>query len=137
MWGSGCELLRLSFLQACHDTVFVPCSAALCCAVLCCALLCFVMLCRAQIEELQQSLLLSMLPHDEEDEGNVILEVRSSVGGEWAGGFAADLLEMYRLFAAEQGWRFTVSDWQGVLLDVCSGGGYWTAKIPTWLTHPP
>lgn len=67
------------------------------------------MLCRAQIEELQQSLLLSMLPHDEEDEGNVILEVRSSVGGEWAGGFAADLLEMYRLFAAEQGWRFMVS----------------------------
>lgn len=62
-----------------------------------------------QVEELQQSLLLSMLPHDQEDEGNVILEIRSSVGGEWAGGFAADLLEMYRLFAANNGWRFEVS----------------------------
>lgn len=49
-----------------------------------------------------------MLPHDKEDEGNVILELRSSVGGEWAGGFAADLLEMYRLFAAENGWKFEV-----------------------------
>jgi hypothetical protein len=94
--------------------------------MLCRALLLCVMLCCAQIQELQQSLLLSMLPHNEEDEGNVILEIRSSVGGDWAGGFAADLLEMYRLFAAEQGWRFTVSSfsragsccttaiWQGV-----------------------
>jgi len=61
------------------------------------------------VDELQQSLLLSLLPADVEDEGNVILELRSSVGGEWAGGFAADLLEMYRLYAAEQGWRFEVS----------------------------
>lgn len=61
-----------------------------------------------QVAELQQSLLLALLPQDVEDDGNVILEIRSSVGGDWAGGFAADLLDMYRLFAAEHGWRFEV-----------------------------
>lgn len=71
-----------------------------------------------QFEELQQSLLLAMLPHDAEDEGNVILELRSGMGGEWAGDFAADLLEMYRLFAAEHGWRFEVG-----CAGVCWGGG--------------
>jgi hypothetical protein len=60
------------------------------------------------MEELQQSLLLALLPAEPEDDGDVILELRSSVGGEWAGGFAADLLEMYRLFAAEHGWKFQV-----------------------------
>jgi protein subunit release factor A len=35
-----------------------------------------------------------MLPHVAEDEGNVILGLRSSMGGECAGDFAADLLMM-------------------------------------------
>lgn len=75
-----------------------------------------------QVDELQHSLLLALLPADVEDDGNVILEIRSSVGGEWAGGFAADLLDMYRLFAADQGWRFEVC---GGREAGGNGGGGW------------
>eukprot|EP00878_Enallax_costatus_P034527 GHUV01038289.1.p1 GENE.GHUV01038289.1~~GHUV01038289.1.p1 ORF type:complete len:223 (+),score=69.70 GHUV01038289.1:167-835(+) len=59
-----------------------------------------------QIAELRQSLLLSLLPPESSDEASVVLEIRSSVGGDWTAGFADDLLEMYRAFAAEHRWRF-------------------------------
>jgi len=63
-----------------------------------------------QAAALRESLLLQLLPPDSHEDCNVVLEVRSSVGGEWAGDFAADLLEMYRQFAGQQGWRFQVNE---------------------------
>lgn len=62
-----------------------------------------------QAATLRESLLLQLLPPESNELANVVLEIRSSVGGEWAGDFAADLLEMYRQFAGQQGWRFEVS----------------------------
>lgn len=49
-----------------------------------------------------------LLPKDEADERNAILEVRAGTGGEEAGLFAADLFRMYQRFAANQGWKFEV-----------------------------
>jgi peptide chain release factor 1 len=49
---------------------------------------------------------LALLPKDEADEKNAILEVRAGTGGEEAALFAADLFRMYERFAALQGWRF-------------------------------
>jgi peptide chain release factor 1 len=54
--------------------------------------------------ELQIKILL--LPKDEADERNAILEVRAGTGGEEAGLFAARLLRMYQRYAANKGWRF-------------------------------
>ncbi len=54
-----------------------------------------------------------LLPKDEADAKNAILEVRAGTGGDEAALFAADLLRMYERYAALHGWRFealSVSD---------------------------
>jgi peptide chain release factor 1 len=64
--------------------------------------------CAVQVSELRDSLLLALIPPDSAEAANVVLELRASVGGDWVAGFTEDLLDMYRRFAAEQGWRFEV-----------------------------
>ncbi len=47
-----------------------------------------------------------LLPKDEADEKNAILEVRAGTGGDEAGLFAADLFRMYQRYAERHGWAF-------------------------------
>jgi peptide chain release factor 1 len=49
-----------------------------------------------------------LLPKDEADERNAILEVRAGTGGEEAALFAAELCQMYHRYATLHGWRFEV-----------------------------
>ena len=49
-----------------------------------------------------------LLPKDEADEKNAILEVRAGTGGEEAALFAASLFRMYQRYAALKGWRFEI-----------------------------
>jgi peptide chain release factor 1 len=56
--------------------------------------------------ELQMRLML--LPKDEADEKNAILEVRAGTGGEEAALFASELFRMYQRYAQLHGWRFEV-----------------------------
>lgn len=49
-----------------------------------------------------------MLPKDPNDGKAVIIEIRGAEGGEEANLFARDLFEMYRSYAAIQGWQFEV-----------------------------
>jgi peptide chain release factor 1 len=51
---------------------------------------------------------LALLPKDEADEKNAILEVRAGTGGEEAALFAAELFRMYQRYAERQGWKFEV-----------------------------
>ena len=51
-----------------------------------------------------------LLPKDEADERNAMLEVRAGTGGEEAALFAAVLLRMYQRYAGIRGWRFEVLD---------------------------
>jgi peptide chain release factor 1 len=62
----------------------------------------------AEIERLTDELRLLLLPRDPNDERNVIIEIRGAEGGEEANLFARDLFEMYRGFAARQGWKSDV-----------------------------
>ena len=57
-----------------------------------------------RIEELEERLKLLLLPPDENDGKNVIMEIRGAEGGEEANLFARDLMEMYLAFAARRGW---------------------------------
>ncbi|MEA4838196.1 MAG: peptide chain release factor 1 [Rhodospirillaceae bacterium] len=59
---------------------------------------------------LERKVQISLLPRDEADEKNAILEVRAGTGGEEAALFAAQLLRMYERYAQLQGWRFEVMD---------------------------
>ena len=63
-----------------------------------------------QLEELARKLKVLLLPKDERDGKNVILEIRAGVGGEEAALFAADLLRMYQRYAEEKGWKFQILD---------------------------
>ncbi len=51
-----------------------------------------------------------LLPRDEADHKNVILEVRAGTGGEEAALFAANLFRMYQRFADHHGWRFEIME---------------------------
>jgi peptide chain release factor 1 len=60
---------------------------------------------KEKIEQLEQRLMVLLLPKDPNDEKNVILEIRAGTGGDEAGLFAADLFRMYARFAEMSGWR--------------------------------
>ncbi|MGH9113712.1 MAG: peptide chain release factor 1 [Acidimicrobiales bacterium] len=62
----------------------------------------------AAIMRLTDELRMLLLPRDPNDERNVIVEIRGAEGGEEANLFARDLFEMYRAFAARQGWSADV-----------------------------
>jgi peptide chain release factor 1 len=59
-----------------------------------------------RIPRLEQHIKLLLLPKDEADARNAILEVRAGTGGEEAALFAADLFRMYQRYAALKGWKF-------------------------------
>ena len=49
-----------------------------------------------------------LIPKDEADEKNAILEVRPGTGGDEAALFAGDLFRMYQKYAELHGWKFEV-----------------------------
>ncbi len=59
---------------------------------------------------LEEQLKIALLPKDEADERNAILEVRAGTGGEEAALFAAELFRMYQRCAERKGWRFGILD---------------------------
>ena len=54
---------------------------------------------RERLPELEMRVKLSLLPKDEDDERNAILEVRAGTGGDEAALFAAELFRMYQRYA--------------------------------------
>jgi peptide chain release factor 1 len=63
---------------------------------------------KEQIPLREREVQISLLPKDEADEKNAILEVRAGTGGDEAALFAADLFRMYQRYAEQHGWRFEV-----------------------------
>ncbi|MBQ4084693.1 MAG: peptide chain release factor 1 [Alphaproteobacteria bacterium] len=63
---------------------------------------------KEKLPELEQEVRLLLLPKDEADEKNVILEIRAGTGGEEASLFGADLFRMYEKYAAFKGSKFEV-----------------------------
>lgn len=63
-----------------------------------------------KIPALEHQIKLSLLPRDEADAKNAILEIRAGTGGDEAALFVGDLFGMYRGLAAEQGWRFELME---------------------------
>jgi peptide chain release factor 1 len=65
---------------------------------------------KERLPELELKVKLSLLPKDEDDARNAILEIRAGTGGEEAALFAADLFRMYQRYAVLRGWRFELLD---------------------------
>lgn len=100
-----------------------------------------------QVEAKAQAILNQSLEHlvnaDDRAIGSVMLELRAGVGGDEAGLWARDLLEMYRKFAASRGWSFEAIDFaeddgQGGLRSGVfniRGEGVWSALQAEAGTH--
>jgi len=60
---------------------------------------------QAEIKSLWTRLQEKLVPHDERDEKDVILEIRAGAGGDEASLFASDLFRMYSRYVERQGWK--------------------------------
>jgi peptide chain release factor 1 len=60
---------------------------------------------QAQLEEASERLLRMLIPRDENDVRNAIVEVKGGAGGDEAALFAGDLLRMYTRYAESKGWK--------------------------------
>ncbi|ARJ67830.1 peptide chain release factor 1 [Magnetospirillum sp. ME-1] len=65
---------------------------------------------KERLPALERDVQIMLLPKDEADEKNAIIEVRAGTGGEEAALFAAELFRMYERYAGLHGWRFEVMD---------------------------
>ncbi len=54
---------------------------------------------------LQKEIQLLLLPRDENDDKNIVMEIRGGAGGDEAALFAAELYEMYQRYAEKRGYR--------------------------------
>jgi len=59
----------------------------------------------AAIPEAEEALKMLLLPRDERDHRNVIVEIRAGTGGDEASLFAGDLFRMYTRFNETKGWK--------------------------------
>ena len=50
------------------------------------------------------------MPHDPNDEKNVIVEIKGAAGGDEANIFAGDLFDMYTKYAGREGWQIDITN---------------------------
>ena len=62
------------------------------------------------IPDMEEQLKILLLPKDQDDERNIMLEIRAGTGGDEAAIFAGDLFKLYTNFAATQGWRMEIQE---------------------------
>ncbi len=61
-----------------------------------------------KLETIKSELEVLLVPKDENDGKNVIMEIRGAAGGDEANIFAGDLFRMYSYYAEENGWKIEV-----------------------------
>jgi peptide chain release factor 1 len=61
-----------------------------------------------RIDQLENELVMLLIPKDPRDEANLFLEIRAGTGGDEAAIFAGDLFRMYSRFAETQRWKVEI-----------------------------
>jgi len=96
----------------------------------------------ATIARLEEELRVLLLPHDPNDDKNVIVEIRGAEGGEEANLFAKDLFDMYQRYAERMGWKLEIlgadpSDMGGYneVAFLLKGDGVWSRMKHEGGTH--
>ena len=69
-------------------------------------------------DQLYQELKILLIPKDEDDGKDIIMEIRGAAGGDEANIFAGDLFRMYSRYVESQGWKLSVVN----SVDGSSGG---------------
>jgi peptide chain release factor 1 len=75
-----------------------------------------------RLPELERQVMVQLLPRDEADARNAVLEVRPGTGGDEAALFAADLFRMYQRYADLHGWRFETLGYTETEIGGCKEG---------------
>lgn len=65
---------------------------------------------KEKLIKLEDEIKILLLPKDENDDKNVIMEIRGGAGGEEASLFGGVLFRMYSMFASRNGWKVEVLD---------------------------
>jgi peptide chain release factor 1 len=65
---------------------------------------------KEKIPGLEKAMKLAMIPKDNDDKKNVIVEIRAGTGGDEASIFAGDLFRMYTKYCESRGWRTSIVD---------------------------
>ena len=78
---------------------------------------------------LENELMTLLIPKDENDKKNSILEIRAGTGGDEASLFAADLFSMYQKFSDINNWKFEIlsiseTGLKGIKEVICNISGY-------------
>lgn len=63
---------------------------------------------KAALPQMEEALKMLLLPKDQRDDKNVIIEIRAGAGGDEAGLFAADLFRMYTRYAEANRYKYEV-----------------------------
>ncbi len=63
---------------------------------------------RQRSQELIEEIQIALIPRDETDDADAVLEIRAGTGGDEAGLFTSELYRMYQRFAENNGWRTSV-----------------------------
>ncbi len=84
---------------------------------------------KKSIEILESELMRLLIPKDENDKKNSILEIRAGTGGDEASLFAADLFSMYQRFSDLNNWNFEIlsiseTGLKGIKEVICNISGY-------------
>jgi peptide chain release factor 1 len=61
-----------------------------------------------RLEEIQKELEILLVPKDENDDKNIIMEIRGAAGGDEANIFAGDLFRMYSYYAEKNNWTIEI-----------------------------
>ncbi|MGN0993253.1 MAG: peptide chain release factor 1 [Bacilli bacterium] len=72
-----------------------------------------------QRQDIESKLEILLLPKDENDEKNVIMEIRGAAGGDEANIFAGDLFRMYQRYSEKQNWKIEI-----INAEESSSGGF-------------
>lgn len=61
-----------------------------------------------KLPNLEKKMIIALLPKDEDDDRNVIIEIRAGTGGDEAALFCAELMRMYQRYADIKKWKFEI-----------------------------
>ncbi len=61
-------------------------------------------------EELEEKIKVLLIPKDEEDAKNAVMEIRAGTGGDEASIFVGDLFRMYSKYCDKKGWKIEIVD---------------------------
>ena len=65
---------------------------------------------KKRMQEIDEEMVVLLMPKDPNDEKDVIMEIRGAVGGDEANIFAGDLFRMYSKYAESKGWKVQILD---------------------------